>query len=196
MTMAGTLEHEEGGGAAERACQSSTVVKCGWFRRTLEDLESEWLSRFSVSASHPRLHSSAMGLCSFWDLEVFLQTHMVVERTGFLKVVGLQPSAPAVSHMLLAPWPSTDSSHHSSLSYQGSCDQVTPPAARHESLRHCQGGVSEAPQKLCMHPRLDLHTTPTQKKDLNGSNIKQVLQHNAREVARAQSYLPHHKPTT
>ena len=59
-----------------------------------------------------------------------------------------------------------------------------------------KGGVSEAPQKLCMHPRLDLHTTPTQKKDLNGSNIKQVLQHNAREVARAQSYLPHHKPTT
>ena len=130
--MAGTLEHEEGGGAAERACQSSTVVKCGWFRRTLADLESEWLSRFSVSASHPRLHSSAMGLCSFWDLEVFLQTHMVVERTGFLKVVGLQPSAPAVSHMLLAPWPSTDSSHHSSLSYQGSCDQ----------LHHLQQGMS------------------------------------------------------
>jgi len=40
------------------------------------------------------------------------------------------------------------------------------------------------------------YTTPKQKKDLNGSNIKQVLQHNAREVARAQSYLPHHKPTT
>lgn len=109
-----------------------------------------------------------MGLCSFWDLEAFLQTHMVVGRTGFLKAVGLQPSGPAACHMLPAPWPSTDSSHHSSLSYQGSCDQVTPPAPRHKSLRHCQGGVSEAPQELCMHPRLDVHTTPKQKKDLMG----------------------------
>ena len=51
MTMEGNLEHEEGG-AAKRACQFSTVVKCGWFRRTPVDLESEWLSWFSVSASH------------------------------------------------------------------------------------------------------------------------------------------------
>ena len=195
MTMEGNLEHEEGGRAAERACQSSTVVKCGWFRRTPVDLDLSGLAG-SLSQHLTKLHSSAMGLCSFWDLEVSLQTHMVVERTGFLKAVGLQPPAPAVSHMLPAPWPSTDSSHHSSLSYQGSCDQVTPPAPRRESLRHCQGGVSETPQGLCMHPRLDLHTTPKQKKDLNGSNIKQVLQHNAREVARAQSYLPHHRPTT
>ena len=49
------------------------------------------------------------------------------------------------------------------MSYQGSCDQVTPPAPRHESLRHCQGGVSETPQELCMHPRLDLHYTQTEK---------------------------------
>ena len=132
-----------------------------------------------------------MGLCSFWDLQAFLHTHMVVEipqscRTAALSSCSL-PHAPC-------PRPSTDSSHHSSLSCQGSCDQVTPPVPRHKSLCRCKSGVGEAPQELCMHPTLDLHTTP--KKGFNGSNIKQVLQHNAREVARAQSYLPHHKPTT
>lgn len=106
-----------------------------------------------------------MGLCSFWDLQAFLHTHMVVEipqscRTAALSSCSL-PHAPC-------PRPSTDSSHHSSLSCQGSCDQVIPPVPRHKSLCRCKGGVGEAPQELCMHPTLDLHTTPKQKKDLMG----------------------------
>lgn len=95
--MEGNLEHEEGEGAAKKACQFSTVVKCGWFRRTPVDLESECLAG-SLSQHLTRLHSSAMGLCSFWDLETFLHTHMVVEIPQSCRTVTLSscslPHAP------------------------------------------------------------------------------------------------------